>query len=376
MTRHDYLAPAPAEEQKMILDTVADLARDLVAPMAAKIDEDGAMPLELHEALAESGLLAIAIAEEDGGSGFDQQSRVLALAELASASGGCALHLWNQGILGLETLVAAGGKTEFVQNVAMGEASLALAWFEAGDHLDPAACDTVFENGRIDGTKVRVLGGDQADFFCVVAREGDAASLFLLPADRSGLQRGDPARRMGMRPVGAADVVLNGVAVGDEDRLGQAGAAGTILSRVMVCARLGLAAIGAGIARAARDEATRYASERVQFGRPIAELQAVQERLSRTEEAWSGSIALAMTAARLLDAGEDAAQVARLAYVRAAESALVAADDALQVFGGYGYSREYPVERIYRDARYLGCALGGVDRARLEIARAILPKPN
>jgi len=163
--------------------------------------------------------------------------------------------------------------------------------------------------------------------------------------------------RMGMRPLGSARVEFEGVDLAEADRIGAPGGGDALLNSVLVEARAGLAMIGAGLARRAHEESQRYAEERRQFGAPIASFGAVEQRIERCRSAFGTSLVLGTTALRSLDAGSPSVAAADLAQATSAHLVMTAADDALQVFGGYGFSKEYVVERIYRDARYLGCAL-------------------
>lgn len=374
----NYLFPPLGEDQRMILDSVQVFCAGELIGRAEAIDHAASFPPEVLEQVAELGLLAIAIPEDLGGAGFDQVSQQAALIEMAEASAACALHVALQSAGFLEPVAHGGCKDESIfAAVATGDRSGALAAFEGEGGLGSSGIETtVSEVGGklvLDGTKKHVLGGVAAEDFLVFAREGEGLSAVLVPGDADGLVRGESVERLGMRGVSSCSLRFEKVSVPIARRVGAAGAAEGLLAMVATRLALSLASIGVGLMRAAGKAAAQYSTERRQFRRPISDFDAMRERLASAEIGQAAVFNLVMSAARGLDEGADVAQLALIAKTLAGEFAMKAADDAIQVYGGYGYSEEYPVERIYRDARYLAVALGGDAVARRAIAAGILP---
>lgn len=358
MTLSDYMHPALDEEQKMLVDTVGDWARERLEPLAATIDGEKAWPAGLLGELAEMGLFGVPIPEAAGGAGFGHLSYGLVLTELAAILGGAALHVWNQTSLVSGLLARESSPRPELGDVMSGSRQGALAhWGASGSGRPEDLEASVDGNLVLNGQTRFVLDGEAAQFFLVLATEESGLSLFLVPRDEKGVRVSSEGARMGMHPLGASKVEFEGVALSKANRIGPAKEGDTLLGSVLIEARAGLAMIGAGLARRAHEEALRYGEERHQFGAPIASFGAVAQRIERCRQAFGTSLVLGSTALRSLDAGAPSMAAAELAHASSADLVMRAADDALQVFGGYGFSKEYVVERIYRDARYLGCAL-------------------
>lgn len=371
-----YYHPELAGDQKMILDTVREFSLERVAPLAAEIDESSSIPADLLAELAELGLLGIPVPEENGGAGFDQTSYVLSLSELARGSASVAMHVLSQTTLFIEPLACSGLgglAAEVAAQAVSGECLGGMAFGEGGGVTVIKSLQTTVraegDQYRIDGVKSFVNAGPDARWIIVVAHDDGACPTFLVESDAKGVVASPARPRLGMRGVQVCDFTFDGALVDEDQRvlLDREAIRGTVWRSM-----IGLAAIGAGILRSARDEAVRYAAERVQFGRPIGSFDAMRERIGRIEEQYAVAINLAVTGAGMIDAGRDVSQFVRVARNVVAEGVQEGADHAVQVFGGYGYSREYPVERLYRDARYLGVAFGGEEVVRDAAVGALL----
>ncbi|MCB9831246.1 MAG: acyl-CoA dehydrogenase family protein [Planctomycetes bacterium] len=374
-----YLFPALNEDQRMILDSVEVFCAGELIGRAESIDHAAEIAPEVLEQIAELGLLAICIPEEQGGAGFDQASYHAALIEMARASATCALHVVLQCSGFLEPIARGGcAETSVFEAAATGTAMAALAAFEGEGGFDAAAISATLteRDGKLvlDGVKENVVGPADASEFLVFAREGAGISAVVVPADAAGLVLGAPLDRLGMRGVAARSLRFDGLELPMSRRVGLAGEAAGLLEETATRLMIALASIGVGIMQAARDCGARYATERQQFRRPIADFEAMRERLATAEIGQAAVLNLVFSAARGLDEGADVAQLARIAKTLAGEFAMKAADDVLQVYGGYGYSQEYPAERLYRDARYVALALGGDAATRCAIAARILPE--
>ncbi|MFT7618059.1 MAG: alkylation response protein AidB-like acyl-CoA dehydrogenase [Planctomycetota bacterium] len=368
-----HFHPAPTEDQAMILDLVSGFAKEELGPQGEAIDHDGVLPEALEEQLAEMGLLAIPISEGNGGAGFDFTSYALSLVELAKASATTAMHIVNQTNLFLEPMSEhAAGHQAFI-DVASGTCRGALAlnedassWLESSIQMD---CSGMVLNG----SKKWVEGAASANWLIVAAKDTDGLSFFVVDAARPGINIANGPSRLGFRTIPATDVTFSNVKVEEGDRLGPANGGGEILARIRRHGMTAATAVACGIMAAARDSAALYATERKQFRRAIANFEAIRQRLSSSEMGYGTGINMLLSCARMIDAGEDCTSLARIAKVVSSQNAVKATDDALQVYGGYGVSQEYPAERFYRDACCLGGLFGGNDGISQEIAVSILP---
>ncbi len=369
-----YFYPAPSEDQQMILDLVVGFAKDELTSLAEGIDHQGEIPQALQEQMAEMGLLAIPISEDNGGAGFDFTSYVLSLAEIAKASGTVAMHLANQTTFFLEPLAQFATGHRAFDEVASGGALGALALLEDAGSFAAEGIQTAVDGLKLSGQKSGVLGGEDAKWILVGAKEGDGISFFAFEKDRAGTHLSETSKRLGFRSLSSSTVTFEGVSLRDEDRVGQAGEGAAILAYLQTRGQVALTAIAAGIADAAGEAAAQYATERKQFRRAISEFEAIKQRLASSVLAHGASMSLLLSCSRMIDDGIPCDQLARVAKVTATSGAVEATDDALQVYGGYGFSQEYPAERFYRDACCLGVFLGGNDDSIQELAKTILPQ--
>ncbi|MEE9395008.1 MAG: acyl-CoA dehydrogenase family protein [Planctomycetota bacterium] len=384
----EYLGLDLDEDQKMILEMVAQLSSELLAPAADVIDRDEAIPANVRATLAESGLFGLRAPETFGGVDLDDSCYQFSLATLAHGSASVALDVLVQSSLLLEPLAKFAlddeGISAWAESVVSGEARGALAWQESSNSLSNSDLKTELRtiDGEIQlsGVKNWVLGAPEADRFLVLAKEGDYSSWFMVAADAAGVEIGKKRTRLGMRGISVAAVEFTNVAIAESNRIGTVGNGKEILEFISCRAQVGLVALATGLIAAARDAAAQYATERRQFKRPIADFEAIREKLAGAESAHASAASLLASCARLSDGGgghdRKRLHFGMAARIQATDLAMKVADDALQTFGGYGYSQEYPVERFYRDARYLALAFGGNDPIRLRLARSILPSSD
>lgn len=344
---------APSSEQEMILDAVRGLAAR-VAPQAAAWDRADQIEPAVFEQLAELGLTGVFLDEAQGGSGFGTTTGLLAIEALAEASGALALRLASAAGAALPILAAAG----------MGHEGLTSL---LGHSRYPALLEGVRRtSGGVDrrllGEARWVVGGLGARSLVMTADDGEV--FFVEEAS----VRGEPARGLGMRGAGLAHIRLEGFRV--PTPLGRLPASET--HHLAAQARLAVAAVGVGVGRAAVNEARNYALSRKQFGRPIGDFQAVQWMLADAATEVDAAGLLVRRGGLRLESGADGIEESEAALVLAAEAALSAAQKAIQVHGGYGFVREFPVERLARDARYFGLALAGKTGARGNLGRRVL----
>ncbi|MAG59016.1 MAG: hypothetical protein CMJ83_22235 [Planctomycetes bacterium] len=335
------------EDQAMIAQAVGELARDVVAPQHEHLDHDGTHPEELWGQIAELGLFGVFIPEDLGGAGAGFLAHAVAIETLARAAGVAGALACAQGVV-VDALLRSGDEraTEHLEGLATGETLGAPAMLE-----DDYGCKCVATGDSGDvtlsGTKTVVPFPGRAGCYLVRARRGTEDVLCLVPANAAGMAHDGPEENLGLhgfetgtlRLVDAPGVVLGGA---------------DVVAEVMTNTRIATAALFCGLGRGALDHAVRYSEERKQFKLELRRFLAIQERLVRSDTAVEAARGLVHGAARARDAGAACAQAARRARRFAGDVAVRAGDDAVQVYGGYGYSREYPAERFYRDARWCG----------------------
>lgn len=371
------------ESQRMVHQAVAEFAARRLRPHAARWDREGVFPHEVVPQLAELGLLGLQVPEKYGGSGMDTVSAALAVERIAWADGSVALSVAAHNSLCTAHILRFGNepqKQRYLPRLARGEALGAWCLTEPHAGSDAAALRTRAERRAdryvLNGTKSFVTQGSVAGLYVVLARtggEGPAGiSAFVVERDTPGVRVGKKEDKLGLRASDTAEVVFEDVEVPEENRLGEEGEGYPQAMRVLEGGRIGIGAMAVGIGRAALEAAVEYAKNRVAFGQPIAQFQAVQWMLADSAVELDAAWLLVLRAAWLADQGLPFRREASMAKLYAAEAAHRAADRALQVHGGYGYIRGYPVERYYRDVRLCEIGEGTSEIQRLIVAKAIL----
>ena len=371
-------------EQKMIRDTARDLATREIAPQAAEIDRTHAFPRKIFARLGELGLLGIMVPEKFGGAGMDALSYAVALEEVARACASTAVAMSVQSSLVLAPILKEGTdaqRARWLPDLAAGKTigCFALSEPEAGSDAKAQKTRAVRDGDRwvLNGTKNFITNGPVADLAIVVANT-DAAkaargiTAFIVPTKTPGLTFGPPDDKLGIRGAPSAQLFLSDCAVGDDARLGPEGDGFKIAMRALDGGRIGIAAQALGIARAALEDAVHYARERKTFGQPIAEHQAIQFKLADMRTEIEAARMLLWRAAVKKDAGGAYSTDAAMAKLFASEVANRAAKEAVQIFGGYGYLRDFPAERHFRDAKITEIYEGTSEIQRLVIASALL----
>ncbi|MGW0533710.1 acyl-CoA dehydrogenase family protein [Streptomyces sp. NPDC003032] len=369
----------PTDEARDLLSLVRDLVRREIAPRAAEEEEAGRFPREIFTLLSESGLLGLAYDSEFGGGDQPYEVYLQVLEELAAArltvGLGVSVHS-----LSCHALAGYGTKeqqTEHLPAMLGGGLLGAYCLSEPASGSDAASLRTkAVRDGDgwvIDGTKAWITHGGIADFYTVLARTGGegarGVTAFLVPGDAEGLSAAPPEKKMGMKGSPTAQVHFDGVRVPDSRRLGDEGQGFAIALSALDSGRLGIAACAIGVAQAALDEALAYATERRQFGRPIADFQGLRFMLADMATQIEAGRALYLSAARLRDAGRPFAKQAAMAKLLCTDAAMKVTTDAVQVLGGYGYTADFPVERFMREAKVLQIVEGTNQIQRMVIAR-------
>jgi alkylation response protein AidB-like acyl-CoA dehydrogenase len=366
-------------EQREIQALAREFADAEIAPNAGAWDREHRFPTEVFARLAELGLMGVCVPEELGGAGADFVSYIAVLEELSRADAGVgvtvAVHT-SAATLPIVTWGTDVQRSELVPALARGERIGAFALTEPESGSDAAALRARAERDdggwRLTGRKQWITNASHAGTFLVFARSEAGISCFAVDGGSPGLEVGPEAEKLGLNSSSTADLVLDGVPVPAGRLLGEDGKGFRIAMATLDGGRIGIAAQAVGIAQAGYDVARAYAKERRQFGRPIGEFQAIQWKLADMATEIDAARLLVHEAARLRDAGEPHGVAGAKAKLFASSVARRQTAEAIQVLGGYGYTKEFPVERYYRDAKVTEIYEGTSEIQRLVIARSIL----
>ena len=368
-----------APEQREIQALARELAEAEIEPHAAAWNREHRFPHDLLRRLAELGLMGVCVPEEYGGAGADFLSYVLVLEELSRADAGIgvtvAVHT-SAATLPILRFGTDEQKEELVPPLATGERLGAFALTEPGSGSDAASmrarAEPDGEGWRLTGTKQWTTNATHAGTFLVFARSSAGISCFVVDGGSEGLHVTPEAEKLGLHSSSTADLVLESVPVAAERLLGEEGRGFRIAMATLDGGRIGIAAQALGIARAAFEAARAYALERRQFGKRIAHFQAIQWKLADMATELDAARLLVYRAAFLRDRGEPHGEEGAKAKLYASTIARRHAGEAIQILGEYGYTKEFPVERYYRDARVTEIYEGTSEIQRLVIARSIL----
>ena len=372
------------ESQRMIRDMVREFAEKEVAPLAFEIDEAHRFPLETWHKMVELGLVGIPFPEELGGSGGDTISYILAVEELARVCGSTALTLAAHISLGTYPIYAWGSerlRNTYVPKLASGEFMGAYGLTEPNAGSDSGGTQTsaVLDGDEyvLNGRKCFCTNANFADTFIVTAvtdrKEGaKGISAFVVPRDTPGFSVEPGETKLGMRGSDWGSPVFEDARIPRDHLLGPEGEGFKTFMKTLDGGRISIGSLALGLAIGAYESARQYASEREAFGGKLSDLQAVQFKLADMATQIEASRHLIFHAARLKDAGLAYSKEAAMAKLFASEASMRITYDAIQIYGGYGYSREYPVERMWRDAKLCVIGEGTSEIQRLVIARQIL----
>jgi len=371
------------ENQRMLRDMTRDFAAQQIAPLAHEMDVTGEIPDALLASLRESGFFALSYPEAHGGLGVDTIAYGLVVEELARQSAGVCIMITVHNSVGYYPVAGFGSEelqARYLPRMAAGEiASFCVSEPNAGS--DAAALGaTARRDGDhyvLDGSKVWVTNGSRAAFYVVLARTPGTTGhrdihAFLVPREAAGLSVAKKEDKLGLRASDTVVIALDGVRVPADHRLGAEGEGFRIAMAALDGGRIGVAFQAIGIGRACLEEAVKYAREREAFGGPLAAQPVIQQKLADMATELDAARLLALRAAWLKDQGRPFTREAAMAKLFASEAAGRIADEALQIHGGYGYVKEYPVERYYRDVRVTRIYEGTSEIQRLVIARAVL----
>ena len=376
------------EEQRLIRDTARSYAREHIAPHAAQWDREATFPAEALAGLAELGFYGMLVPEQHGGCDIGYVAAALVLEEIGVADAACSTIVSVTNSVGCMPLLQYGTaqqQRDFLSPLARGEKLAAFCLTEPQAGSDASGLKTRAERQGdsyvLNGTKQFITQGSVAGVYVVMARtdpppsperkhQGISAFAFFRP--ERGLKVGRKEEKLGLTASDTAQLILEDLFVPEEALLGERGKGFYDVLRVLDGGRIGIAAMAVGLGQAALDYALAYAKGREAFGRPIAEFEGVSFKLAEAATELEAARLLYLKAAELKDAGRPFTLEAAQAKLFASEAAVKACDEAIQILGGYGYVKDYPVERYWRDARLTRIGEGTSEILKLVIARRLL----
>jgi short/branched chain acyl-CoA dehydrogenase len=371
----------PTDEQRLLRDTVRDFARSEVAPVAEELDRTKSFPYELVAKLGELGLMGIPFPEEYGGGGADTLAYALAVEELTRVDSSVAITMAAHTSLGTMPIHLWGTreqKDEWLPELCRGRklAAFGLTEPEAGSDAGNTRTRARLEDGEwvIDGAKQFITNSGTEISGCVTitARTADdEISNLIVPNGTPGYEPGEPYRKMGWNASDTRPLSFDGARVPEENLLGRRGDGFKQFLQILDGGRIGVAAMGVGLAQGALDEAIAYAKERQAFGQPISKFQAIQAKIADLSAEIEAARLLTYKSAILKDRGEPFTLTAAQAKLKTGRLAVRATEEAVQIHGGYGYIEEYPVCRFYRDAKILTIGEGTDEIQQMVIARQL-----
>ncbi|MZD10332.1 acyl-CoA dehydrogenase [Streptomyces sp. SID5785] len=369
----------PTDEARDLLQLVRDIAQREIAPRAAEEEEAGSFPRDTFALLSSSGLLGLPYDSEFGGGDQPYEVYLQVLEELAAArlTVGLGVSVHSLACHALANFGTKQQRAEHLPDMLGGGLLGAYCLSEPASGSDAASLRTkavrAGDDWVLEGTKAWITHGGVADFYTVLARSGGEGArgitAYLVPGDAAGLTAAAPEKKMGMKGSPTAQVHFDGVRVPDARRIGDEGQGFQIALSALDSGRLGIAACAVGVAQAALDAAVAYAKERSQFGHPVADFQGLRFMLADMATQIEAGRALYLAAARLRDAGLPFSKQAAMAKLLCTDAAMKVTTDAVQIFGGYGYTADFPVERYMREAKVLQIVEGTNQIQRMVIAR-------
>jgi alkylation response protein AidB-like acyl-CoA dehydrogenase len=358
----DYLL---TEEQIMIRDLARQIAVEKIVPVRAELDEQNKFPTDIMKALAQADLFGIFIPEEYGGLGKQSLELCIAVEELSKACVGVSTS-YAANALGTYPILLYGTeaqKKKYLPNIATGKNLVAFGLTEANAGSDASGVQTTAKlDGSeyvLNGTKQWITNGGEADIYTVIAitdrsKGPRGASAFIVEKGTPGFTFGKKENKMGIRASSTTELIFNNCRIPKENLIAKEGMGFIVAMKTLDSSRTGVGAQGVGVAQGAIDEAIKFARQRVQFGQPITSFQAVQHMLADMQTQTEAARSLVYSVARFIDSGaKDVSRSSAMAKLFATDVAMKVTTDAVQVMGGSGYMKEYPVEKMMRDAKIL-----------------------
>lgn len=353
------------EEQQMIVEVAQQITNEKIIPCRAELDEKEEFPHDILKAIAQADLSGLYIEEQYGGYGGGSFDIVLALEQFARGCVGIATS-FAANALGAYPIILSGSnelKEKYLTLLASGEIMAAFALTEANAGSDASGIQTTAvldgDEWVLNGTKQWITNGGEADIYTVIAitdrnKGARGASMFVVEATDPGFSYGQKEKKLGIRASSTRELIFKNCRIPKDRLIGKEGSGFITVMKTLDKSRPGIAILGVGLAQGALDEAVKYAKERVQFGKPIISFQAVQHLLADMAIQTEAARALVYQSAKHIDAHpKDMSKASSMCKVFATDVAMKVTTDAVQVLAGYGYMREYPVEKMMRDAKIL-----------------------
>ncbi|MEK4306441.1 acyl-CoA dehydrogenase [Oceanobacillus sp. FSL K6-0251] len=370
------------EEQKMLVKMVQDFARDEIANEVERMEEQDRFPEEIIKKMGELGLMGIPIPEKFGGAGMDFSSYIRVIHELSKVSATVGVILSVHTSVGTNPILYFGTeeqKQKYIPKLASGEYLGAFALTEANSGSDASGLKTtaklVDDTYVLNGSKVFITNGEYADTFITFARTGESKndiSAFIVEKDSPGLSIGKNEKKMGLKGSSTVELTFEQCRIPQENLLGMEGEGFKIAMANLNIGRIGIAAQGLGIAEAALDYSVAYAKEREQFGKPIAANQGIAFKLAEMATNVEAAKLLTYQAAKRIEMNQSCIKETSMAKLTATKTAMQNAIEAVQIYGGYGYTKEYPVERLFRDAKVTEIYEGTNEIQHIVISKELL----
>ena len=373
-----------SEEQRMIREMVRDFTANEIAPIAAELDEKGEFPAEIIAKMGELGLMGVPFPEEYGGAGMDYVSYTTAVYEIARVCASTAITMAAHTSLGMTPIYLVGSekqKRKYIPPLASGKMIGAFGLTEASAGSDAAATKTTAvkegDEWIINGGKVFTTNAGVAGVISITARvieddEKQGIGAFIIETDNPGLRIGPKEKKMGWNASDTRQIFFEDLRLPDEQRLGDPVDGFRTFMKTLVGGRISVGALSCGTAEGAYTAALNYSHEREAFGKPIHRFQSVGFKLADMATEIEASKLLVYQAAKKYDEGHNVVKEAAMAKLFASETAMKTTTEAIQVFGGYGYIKEYPAERFFRDAKVLTIGEGTSEIQKIVILREIL----
>ncbi len=376
--------PFFTEDHEDLRALAADFAEKTLAPLSEEIDQTDKYPQEVADQMAELGFFGIKIPEEYGGLGMDMRSYVCVMEEIAKKSAVSTLYISSANSLSTAPIILSGTeeqKQTYLPGVAEGTSIIAFGLTEPGAGSDAGSLSTkAVEDGDdyiLNGTKTFITFGPKADYTIIYAKtEPDKGvkgiSAFIVDMKLPGVSCGKPEHKMGQRGVPVSDIILEDVRVPKSCMLGEKNMGFINAMKTLNVGRVGVSAMSIGMAAEALRLAVEHTKTRVQFGKPLCKNQALAFMMADMQTKLEAARNMVYRAAWMMDNGQDATVAASMAKYYAAETSIEIVNKALQLFGGYGYSQEYPIERIYRDIRICSIYEGSSQVQQMVISGQLL----